>query len=199
LETSDFDLRFPQILPVSFVEQHGDKFRQSALLRLGLSTKVSWPVTLTIQVHSPKHTSVSFSGGWRAFATANGLVEGDSLVFALTAAMSEFEVYLFRENGSTENPRRDLGSLQVDTRRYNSPLPGFFKKLTTTNVSDGVGCLVRGLSHDAPQKSIMYIWSYALKWLVQNAKIGTSNFPLKLSFQDIHVPSDLKLRIVGFS
>lgn len=41
-----------------------------------------------------------FSAGWKAFVTSNGLVEGDYLVFALTA-MSEFEVYVFR---SAEKP-----------------------------------------------------------------------------------------------
>jgi len=49
-------------------------------------------------------TQVKLAGGWQAFATSNGLVEGDVLVFVLTA-MSEFKVYLFRGiEGPNQNP-----------------------------------------------------------------------------------------------
>lgn len=36
-------------------------------------------------------------GGWKHFATVNGLSKGDTLIFSLKA-VSEFEVYLFRGN-----------------------------------------------------------------------------------------------------
>ena len=55
---------------------------------------------------------VRFSGGWKGFATSNGLLEGDLLVFSLTA-MSEFEVYIFP---GTRNPERCAS--QVEPREW---------------------------------------------------------------------------------
>jgi hypothetical protein len=99
LKYSDFrDLRFPQTVPSWFVQQHGDKFRKSVILRTEASTKVTWHVTLTIHMFTSSWIQVRFCNGWKDFITCNGLVEGDSLVFALVA-MSEFEVYVFRKEG----------------------------------------------------------------------------------------------------
>ncbi|KAG0588314.1 hypothetical protein KC19_2G233600 [Ceratodon purpureus] len=87
-------------LPMAFVKQHGDKFQKNVLLQTVLSSK-AWPVRLEICFMTTKYTTqIKFSGGWRAFADFNGLQEGDSLIFLLTA-MSKFEVYLI---GSTRCP-----------------------------------------------------------------------------------------------
>ena len=94
----DVDGCLLQALPSSFVRRHGDKIRQSVTLRTLSSTK-PWPVMLSISVRSPNSTRVQFSGGWRAFADFNGLLEDDLLIFSLTA-MSEFKVYVFRSFGS---------------------------------------------------------------------------------------------------
>lgn len=87
-----------QSLPSWFVGEHGDKFREYVILRSrhnSGSTTTAWTVRLTVDCRPAKSTSVRFSAGWKAFATFHGLLEGDSLVFSLTAT-SEFEVYLFR-------------------------------------------------------------------------------------------------------
>lgn len=80
-------------MPSSFVKEHGDKFWKSVVLRSESSTK-SWHVMLDIEFRSPTSARVKLSEGWKAFAGFNNLLEGDSLVFSLTA-MSEFKVYIF--------------------------------------------------------------------------------------------------------
>ncbi|KAG0588108.1 hypothetical protein KC19_2G216400 [Ceratodon purpureus] len=103
-------------LPFAFVKQHGDKFQKNVLLRTVLSSK-AWPVTVDIRFKTTKYTTqIKFSGGWRAFADFNGLQEGDSLIFRLTA-MSKFEVYVFGSaRCSTEIP------LQVKRKRISDSL-----------------------------------------------------------------------------
>ena len=92
-----FFLSYLQALPLCFVKEHGNKFKQWVILRTLSSTK-PWRVRLSVQTlaryGSPE---VRFEGGWSTFAAANRLKEGDSLIFALIAdAMSEFRVYIFR-------------------------------------------------------------------------------------------------------
>ncbi|KAG0626931.1 hypothetical protein M758_2G162300 [Ceratodon purpureus] len=79
-------------IPIQFVHSHGDKFRRSVILRVTSSSR-EWLVKLTTAPH------IKFRGGWRAFADFHGLLEGDSLIFSLTA-VSEFEVYVFSSTGS---------------------------------------------------------------------------------------------------
>lgn len=98
-------LCIPQTLPSSFVEEYGDRIQQSATLRLGASTK-SYHVHVTIAYHSLTVTTVHFSAGWKAFAVDNGLLEGDTLVFALTSTMSEFEVWIFRSSNNMKTGDR---------------------------------------------------------------------------------------------
>src|SRR5579875_2605809 len=90
---SNLDLRFPQTMPSWFVREHGEKFRKSVLLRTQLSANSSWSVTLPVHFFTPTWLQVKFCGGWKRFATSNGLCEGDWLIFALTA-MSECKVYI---------------------------------------------------------------------------------------------------------
>ena len=96
-----FGLVFPQALPTWFVEEHGDKFRKSVILRSGSSTK-PWDVNLIIERKSLRSKpTVKFDGGWKAFVAFHGLLVGDLLVFSLMA-MSEFEVYIFSSARSPE-------------------------------------------------------------------------------------------------
>lgn len=87
------------LLPAEFVENYGDKFRKSALLRTE-SSKLPWHVNLSISFCSPYSPRVRFEGGWKAFAVSHGLLEGDTLIFELTA-MSDFKVHIFRGIGGT--------------------------------------------------------------------------------------------------
>jgi hypothetical protein len=95
------DVRFPQALPYSFVQGHGDKFRKSVILQTESSTK-AWPVKISISFSSPSCTQVKFAGGWKSFATFHSLMAGDSLIFSLQA-ISEFKVYVFPGTG---NPKQ---------------------------------------------------------------------------------------------
>lgn len=79
--------------------KHGDKIGKSVILRSGPSTK-AWTVNLT-SFTGDQITQVRFAGGWKEFATFNGLAEGDFLIFSMTA-VSEFEVYVFESNHSTK-------------------------------------------------------------------------------------------------
>ncbi|KAG0627250.1 hypothetical protein M758_2G186100 [Ceratodon purpureus] len=83
-------------IPLRFLHGHGDKFRRSVILRVTSSSR-EWPVKLTTP------PQLKFRGGWRAFADFYGLLEGDSLIFSLTA-VSEFEVYVFSSSGSPKKP-----------------------------------------------------------------------------------------------
>ena len=80
------------------MKKHGNKFQRSVILRSESSTK-SWDVKLTIEFLPPSASRVTFSAGWKAFATFHDLLEGDSLIFVLTA-MSKFEVHIFRSTWS---------------------------------------------------------------------------------------------------
>ncbi|KAG0569389.1 hypothetical protein KC19_6G087100 [Ceratodon purpureus] len=83
-------------LPSWFVREHGDKVRDSVLLWSGSSTE-PWRVQLSFSILPPcLRPEVKLSGGWKAFAISSGLLVGDSLIFCLRA-ISEFEVYVFRE------------------------------------------------------------------------------------------------------
>ncbi|KAG0626930.1 hypothetical protein M758_2G162200 [Ceratodon purpureus] len=94
---SGYPSRDPKLaMPSQFVHSHGDKFLRSVILRVTSSSR-EWPVKLS---SAPQFC---FRGGWRAFAEFNGLLEGDSLIFSLTA-VSEFEVYVFSSTGSPKKP-----------------------------------------------------------------------------------------------
>jgi len=73
-------------------------------------------VNLTVFCRTPTVTQVRFAGGWGAFALFNGLSEGDSLIFALTA-LSEFDVLVFRgKAGSpTEFPSQPRRKRSIDS------------------------------------------------------------------------------------
>ena len=78
-----------------------------------------WPVLVTICKRPSKAPEIKFGSGWREFAASNGLLEGDDLLFSLRA-MSEFDVYVFRETGNSvksssfQAPRNQP---QVEVRR----------------------------------------------------------------------------------
>ncbi|KAG0588110.1 hypothetical protein KC19_2G216600 [Ceratodon purpureus] len=89
-------------LPALFVQQHCDKIRESVELRVE-ETGRTWTVQLA--VHHPRSiTQVLFYGrGWSDFATTNGVVEGDRLIFVLRA-VSSFGVYIFQNGVKTAAP-----------------------------------------------------------------------------------------------
>ena len=91
-----------QTLPALFVQQHCDKIRESVELRVE-ETGRTWTVQLA--VHHPRSiTQVLFYGrGWSDFATTNGVVEGDRLIFVLRA-VSSFGVYIFQNGVKTAAP-----------------------------------------------------------------------------------------------
>ena len=84
-------------MPTWFVQEHGDKLQEVIVLR---STSSSIPCRVRLRIYSapPKAPAIKFGKGWRDFATCNGLVVGDSLIFELRG-LSQFEVYVFRGTG----------------------------------------------------------------------------------------------------
>ncbi|KAG0588057.1 hypothetical protein KC19_2G212300 [Ceratodon purpureus] len=103
------------VIPFQFLHSHGDKLRRSVILRVTSSSR-EWPVKLTTP------PQLKFRGGWRAFAEFNGLLEGDSLIFLLTA-VSEFEVYVFSSTGSPKklpDSQSTTGSGSIHSRIHGS-------------------------------------------------------------------------------
>jgi hypothetical protein len=101
-----------QTVPSWFIKEHGDKLRQSVVLR-SAATKKKW--TVHLGVYYPRNVAqVRFYAGWRDFACSNGLGEGDLLVFCLRE-VSHFDVYMHR--------KADAPSLEAPSpRRRNSKL-----------------------------------------------------------------------------
>ncbi|KAG0578706.1 hypothetical protein KC19_4G044100 [Ceratodon purpureus] len=84
------------ILPMCFIKEHAEKFREWVILRTFSSSK-AWRVRACVYNKPSGSFEVRFVGGWREFAAENRLSEGDSLIFVLKLdARSEFEVYIFR-------------------------------------------------------------------------------------------------------
>ena len=85
------------MMPAWFVQEHGDKLQEVIVLR---STSSSIPCRVRLRIYNtpPKAPAIKFGKGWRDFATCNGLVVGDSLIFELRG-LSQFEVYVFRGTG----------------------------------------------------------------------------------------------------
>ncbi|KAG0613183.1 hypothetical protein M758_6G083400 [Ceratodon purpureus] len=106
-------------IPRWFVQVHGDKFRREVILRMGVSRK-PWPHRLSFST-SREVPEVTFSGcRWSTFVISNDLVEGDQLVFSLTA-MSQFQVYVFDAHGDSKAPQplRRPVMIQRPLRYYN--------------------------------------------------------------------------------
>lgn len=81
---------FLQGLPSWFMKKYENKIRERAVL---LCQSSIWTVKVIIHTLYSKYVSVRFGSGWRDFATYYGLLEGDTLLFSLTAD-SNFKVYL---------------------------------------------------------------------------------------------------------
>lgn len=127
-------LTFLQALPKWFVVKHGDQLQKSVLLWSGSSTE---PWRVQLNVGSVSRDKVKLSGGLKRFATANGLVVGDLLVFCLRV-MSEFDVYVFRETRSPIQP----SSIQAPRKRSND------SELSEAKVNKSVGPRSRNLAAD---------------------------------------------------
>lgn len=83
-----------QSMPRGFVTEHGNKFRRAVELRCDLSCNKPWPHWLSFCT-SRIVPEVIFAGApWGAFVTSHDLVQGDQLIFSLTA-VSRFQVYVF--------------------------------------------------------------------------------------------------------
>ena len=90
---------FLKTLPRYFVQAHKTYLLNPECV-VGLNNK-SW--SLRLHRTSPKE-EIIFTRGWRRFVTDNGFLKGDILVFSLTA-MSEFQLYLFDNNGLRKAPQ----------------------------------------------------------------------------------------------
>lgn len=91
-------------MPRWFVLEHGNKFRRDAVLRSDLSCNKPWPHWLSFCT-SRATPEVIFAGmRWGAFVISHGLVQGDQLIFSLTA-LSQFQVYVFNGLGDPKGPQ----------------------------------------------------------------------------------------------
>lgn len=99
--SSIFDLF--QVLPPSFLQEHGDKFEEYVIFRTRSSAK-PWVVQVSI-FEEPHALVVKFAGGWEEFAADKSLKQGDSLIFVLKVPLPEFMVYIFRETGMSSSSR----------------------------------------------------------------------------------------------
>lgn len=91
------------MIPVKFVEQHGDKIFQIVKLRSRVCVEPV-KVRLFIYDYRPRRApEIMLGTGWRDFAARNELSIGDSLIFELIG-VSEFEVHIFRGGKSTSSP-----------------------------------------------------------------------------------------------
>ena len=147
-----------QAIPAWFVTEHGDKFRQFVLLWSGLSSK-PWRVKLYLSCRPPcSRPEVQITGGWKAFATANGLLVGDLLIFCLRA-MSEFDVYILHEIKSLDQPT----SIE-DARKQSCASELSEEKVKTS----AVGCRDRDLVHGRSERLTAEI-------TMEKGQVGTEN------------------------
>ncbi|KAG0627027.1 hypothetical protein M758_2G168800 [Ceratodon purpureus] len=120
------------MLPTWFVQEHGDKLQEVIVLR---STSSSIPCRVRLRIYNTPATkapAIKFGKGWRDFATCNGLVVGDSLIFELRG-LSQFDVYVFRGSGFPT----EISSSQAP--KDWSTESGISQKNGNCN-SDGAGC-----------------------------------------------------------
>jgi hypothetical protein len=89
---------FLQSLPRYFVQAHKTYLLNQECV-VGLNNK-SW----SLRLNRTSQEEFIFTRGWRRFVTDNGCLKGDILVFSLTA-MSEFQLYLFNNNGLWKAPQ----------------------------------------------------------------------------------------------
>lgn len=93
-----------QDIPTQFVQEHGDKFQETVLLKERRYGRVC---ALKLRIDHSKHRNnykVVIGCGWSQFAKDNGLEVGDELVFC-NVAMSKFVVHIFGQDGNPKNRR----------------------------------------------------------------------------------------------
>jgi len=91
-------------MPRWFVSEHGNKFRRAVELRSDLSCNKPWPHWLYICTSRVIPEVIFVGARWGAFVTTHGLVQGDQLIFSLTA-LSQFQVYVFNKLGDPKGPQ----------------------------------------------------------------------------------------------
>ena len=112
---ADFFLfHFFQVVPPSFLQEHGGNFEEYVIFRTRTSAK-PWIVQVSI-FEEPDAVEVRFAGGWEEFAADNRLKPGDSLIFVLEVPLAEFMVYIFRESGTTSSSARNRVNADHFTR-----------------------------------------------------------------------------------
>ena len=138
-----------QDIPAQFVQEHGDKFQETVLLKERWYGRVC---ALKVRIDHSKHRNkqkVVIGCGWSQFAKDNGLEVGDELVFC-NVAMSKFVVHIFGQDGNPKN-RRLLPPDNSTTMNSSCDeiAPGHLNALNVGAEEDHVEPVIKELNPDA--------------------------------------------------